>query len=77
MVKLTVKYLKGQEPEGQAAECMTEEDWGNHRKYVEECKKDGTYGTEQEAVLELKDDKFFDNSNKLVLDTANTELIKF
>lgn len=77
MRKISVKYFKGQDTEGQASDFWTEKDWENHRKSVEKCKKDGSYGSESEVTLELRDDFLFSSTNKLVLDLDNIEIFKF
>jgi len=43
-----------------AAEWMTEKDWENHRKHVEELKRTGEFGKTEEVSLTLMENPIFD-----------------
>ena len=55
-------------------EWWTDQDWENHRKFVEKSKADGTYGTEVECEITIVNNPLFDD---LSLSTHHIESTRF
>lgn len=66
MGQFKLKPILGSLPEGGATDWWTDEQWDEHRKYVEQLKAEGKYLTEgEEITINYAENNFFKNDNPL------------